>query len=224
MNPIVRRLLGAFLVSALGVATAGATSEALRVCADPDNLPFSAASGPVRGLYVDVAELVAARLGTHTEYTWWHTAYGQRAVRNTLLADRCDVFFGLPDDPGFMGRQLDRTTPFLDIGYAAVVPTSRAVRSLEDLKDLVIAVQFRSQPMEHGEAKGCQADIGPGWWGKLYEENGRALLWERSGEQHVKPGEWNDYEIVASGSKIKTFINGQPCVDLDDPSGAKRGR
>src|SRR5262245_62663950 len=142
----MRRLLGALLVSALGVANAGATSETLRVCADPDNLPFSAATGPVRGLYVDIAELVAAKLGTRTEYTWWHTEYGQRAVRNTLLADRCDVFFGLPNDPGFMGRQLDRTAPFLDIGYAAVTPPALAVRSLEDLKSVVIAVQFRSQP------------------------------------------------------------------------------
>ena len=95
----------AFALAFAAVLSAHAAPEALRVCADPDNLPFSTASGPVRGLYVDIAELVATRLGTRTEYTWWHTEYGQRAVRNTLLADRCDVFFGLPNDPGFMGRQ-----------------------------------------------------------------------------------------------------------------------
>jgi hypothetical protein len=71
--------------------------------------------------------------------------------------------------------------------------------------------------------KGYQADIGKGWWGKLYEENGRALLWKESGEKHVKENEWNDYEVVAEGSKIKTFINGQPCVDFDDPPGARKG-
>ncbi len=38
-------------------------------------------------------------------------------------------------------------------------------------------VQFRGQNLPHGEVKGCQADIGKGWWGKLYEEHGRALLW-----------------------------------------------
>jgi hypothetical protein len=70
--------------------------------------------------------------------------------------------------------------------------------------------------------KGYQADIGKGWWGKLYEEHGRELLWPQSGESHVKPG-WNTYEIVASGDKIRTRINGQLCVDLDDPAGAKRG-
>ncbi len=83
-------------------------------------------------------------------------------------------------------------------------------------------VQFRSTPQEHG-VKGYQADIGEGWWGKLYEEEGRALLWPKSGEEHVKKGEWNKYEIVADGSQVKTYINGQLCVDLDDAPGARRG-
>jgi putative membrane-bound dehydrogenase-like protein len=84
-------------------------------------------------------------------------------------------------------------------------------------------IQFRSEPLADGEMKGDQADVGPGWWGKLYEENGRGLLWDKSGEAHVKPGDWNRYEIVAEGSKIRTVINGHPCVDLDDPKGARRG-
>jgi polar amino acid transport system substrate-binding protein len=144
---VVRWLCGVTLVSGLVVAlTASAVTETLRVCADPDNLPFSAAAGPTRGFYIEVAELVAARLGLPTEYTWWHTYYGQRAVRNTLLADRCDVFFGLPDDKDFMGRQLDRTAPFLDIGYAVVVPPTFAFGGLDDLKRVTVAVQFRSPP------------------------------------------------------------------------------
>ena len=73
------------------------------------------------------------------------------------------------------------------------------------------------------EMRGYQADIGAGWWGKLYEENGRALLWDKSGEQHVKKGDWNQYEIEAVGSHIRTWINGQPCVDLDDPDGKRGG-
>lgn len=84
-------------------------------------------------------------------------------------------------------------------------------------------IQIRSTPIEHGEMKGYQCDIGPGWWGKLYEENGRALLWNKSGEAHVKKGDWNKYEIVAIGSRVRSWINGQPCVDLDDPDGARRG-
>jgi putative membrane-bound dehydrogenase-like protein len=84
-------------------------------------------------------------------------------------------------------------------------------------------IQFRSEALAGGEVKGYQADIGVGWWGKLYEEHGRALLWNKSGEAHVKPDDWNDYRIEAIGSKIRTWINGHPCVDLDDPDGSKRG-
>ena len=84
-------------------------------------------------------------------------------------------------------------------------------------------VQFRSQPLPEGEVKGYQADIGAGWWGKLYEEHGRALLWDKPGDVHVRPGDWNRYRIEARGSRIKTFINDQPCVDLDDPEGARQG-
>jgi putative membrane-bound dehydrogenase-like protein len=84
-------------------------------------------------------------------------------------------------------------------------------------------IQFRSAPLENGEVKGHQADIGKGWWGKLYEEHGRGLVWEKSGDEHVRRGDWNEYEIVAIGSRIVTKINGQVCVDLDDPAGAREG-
>ncbi len=84
-------------------------------------------------------------------------------------------------------------------------------------------IQFRSKALPDGEMQGCQADIGPGWWGKLYEEHGRGLLWDKPGDAFVKTGEWNDYEILAVGSRIRTFINGRPCVDLDDPKAARSG-
>jgi len=84
-------------------------------------------------------------------------------------------------------------------------------------------MQFRSEALPDGEAKGYQADVGVGWWGKLYEENGRAILSDKLGEQYVMPGEWNTYEIDAVGSKIRTKINGNVCADLDDPKGAARG-
>ncbi|WP_231749432.1 PVC-type heme-binding CxxCH protein [Tautonia plasticadhaerens] len=84
-------------------------------------------------------------------------------------------------------------------------------------------IQFRGEALPDGEVKGYQADMGAGWWGKLYEELGRGLLWDESGEEHIRPGEWNTYEIVARGSKIETSLNGEKCVDLDDPEGARRG-
>lgn len=130
----------------LGLPAPGAPAEALRVCADPDNLPFSRAEGSERGLYVDLAELVAARLGLRPEYTWFLTNYGRRAVRSTLLADRCDAYFGLPDDDGFMGRSVIRTRPFLDVGYALIGPPPLAVSSLDDVQRRSVAVQFGTQP------------------------------------------------------------------------------
>ncbi len=85
-------------------------------------------------------------------------------------------------------------------------------------------VQFRSKPLEdNAGVAGYQADIGVGWWGKLYEEHGRAILWDKSGESHVKKDAWNKYEILANGAKVQTWLNGQLCVDLNDPEGKRRG-
>ncbi len=84
-------------------------------------------------------------------------------------------------------------------------------------------IQFRSKVLPDGTVRGYQADIGAGWWGKLYEEHGRGLLWEKSCGAHVNAGEWNTYEILAVGSRIRTAINGHMCVDLDDSSGSREG-
>ncbi|MGC3967077.1 MAG: DUF1080 domain-containing protein [Pirellulales bacterium] len=84
-------------------------------------------------------------------------------------------------------------------------------------------VQFRSTPETSGGVRGYQADVGIGWWGKLYEEHGRGLLWAESGEQHLRSGEWNTYEITAVGSRVQTKLNGRICVDLADPAGARNG-
>jgi putative heme-binding domain-containing protein len=84
-------------------------------------------------------------------------------------------------------------------------------------------VQFRSEKFGEYEMKGTQADIGAGWWGKLYEENGRALLWDKPGDAYVNLDDWNTYEILAVGSKIRTVLNGHLCTDLDDPKVARSG-
>ncbi|HEY2412052.1 MAG TPA: PVC-type heme-binding CxxCH protein [Pirellulaceae bacterium] len=84
-------------------------------------------------------------------------------------------------------------------------------------------IQIRSVPIENGLMRGYQCDAGPGWWGKLYEEHGRALLESKGGEQFVKKGDWNHYEIVAVGSRVRTWLNGNLCVDRDDPEAARRG-
>lgn len=85
-------------------------------------------------------------------------------------------------------------------------------------------IQFRSALLESGEMKGYQADMGAGWWGKLYEESGRGMLANTSRKKFVKPGEWNTYRIRAVDHHIQTWLNGHPCVDLQDSEGAEEGR
>src|SRR5207253_11380297 len=83
-------------------------------------------------------------------------------------------------------------------------------------------IQFRSAALPGGEVKGPQADIGAGSWGKLYEENGRGLLWKTPGDPFVKKDQWNAYTIEATGTRVRTWINGQLCVDLDDAQLSQR--
>ena len=140
-------MLGVLLSAGEGEpASPPAGAGVLRLCADPDNLPFSSAAPGERGLYVDLAELVAAKLGVGTEYAWWYTFYGKRAVRNTLLADRCDAFFGLPHDTDFMGSNLIVTRAFLDVGWAIIAPGRVTFSGVDELKTRRLAVVFRSMP------------------------------------------------------------------------------
>ncbi len=83
-------------------------------------------------------------------------------------------------------------------------------------------IQFRSHAHD-GEVAGYQADIGVDWWGKLYEEHGRGLLWDQPADAKVNVGEWNRYKIVVSGHHIRTYLNDELCVDLEDPDGAESG-
>ncbi len=66
--------------------------EPLRVCADPNNLPFSDQAG--HGFENALATLIAKDLGTNVEYTWFPQRRG--FIRNTLKARKCDVVLGLP--------------------------------------------------------------------------------------------------------------------------------
>jgi putative membrane-bound dehydrogenase-like protein len=84
-------------------------------------------------------------------------------------------------------------------------------------------VQFRSAPLPDGEMRGPQADIGAGWWGKLYEESGRGLLAKEGGEKFVRSDEWNDYVVEAVGGHVKIWINGNLCTDYEDDKLARRG-
>jgi quinoprotein dehydrogenase-associated probable ABC transporter substrate-binding protein len=85
-------------MSALAMAeTAAAAGEpVLRVCADPNNLPFSNEKG--EGFENRLAQMVGNALHAKVEYTWWAQRRG--FVRNTLKAGLCDVVMGVPSDYG----------------------------------------------------------------------------------------------------------------------------
>jgi mxaJ protein len=86
-------LVGTFLAAPAAADQAGLSDgDLLRVCADPNNLPFSNARG--EGFENELAELVADALGKTVSYTWWAQRRG--FIRNTLNAETCDVIMGVP--------------------------------------------------------------------------------------------------------------------------------
>lgn len=121
-------LLMALLAAACGRATptpAAAMEEVpepavLRVCADPNNLPFS--NERREGFENELAALVAGELGWGLEYTWWPQRRG--STRLTLNAGVCDVIIGVPED-----YELARTTrPYYASTYVFVTRADGGVR------------------------------------------------------------------------------------------------
>jgi polar amino acid transport system substrate-binding protein len=137
-------IAAAFAAGTLGVSAVFA--EPLRVCADPDNLPFSKSEGPERGVYLEIAELVGKRLGMPVEYVWWLTYNQRKALRNTILQDSCDVYFALPAGGDYRARGLQKTQSFMDVSYAVVTQPNVVFEKLSDLQGKKIAVQFGSTP------------------------------------------------------------------------------
>jgi mxaJ protein len=129
------------LVLPVGVVAAEEPTE-LRVCADPDNLPFSNKSG--EGFENKIAEVIGRDLGMPVTYFWWPHQRG--LVRRTLGENHCDVLIGIP-------KELDpvlTTRPYYRSSYAIVSKRSAqlGVTSLDDpaLRQLRIGVHFDTPP------------------------------------------------------------------------------
>jgi len=109
-----------------------------RVCADPNNLPFS--NQKQEGFENKIAELLAHEFGGQVAYTWWPQRRG--FIRNTLNAGLCDVVMGVPAgyDPVLTTRPYYRST------YVFVYPQSAGYRiaSFDDplLRQLKIGVHL----------------------------------------------------------------------------------
>lgn len=132
----------AFVMAAM--ASSAFAAEPLRVCSDPDNLPFSKSEGPDKGLYIDLAEMVGKRLGTTVEYVWWLSFNQRRALRNTM--EGCDAYFALPADAAYRVKGVDKSNAFLDLSYAIVAPLGKTFTGLSDLKGKRVGVLFGSPP------------------------------------------------------------------------------
>jgi mxaJ protein len=143
------RLLAVVLLTATTLAAA----PPLRVCSDPNNLPFSNQRG--EGFENRIAQLVARDLGTTVSYYWWAQRRG--FVRKTLNANQCDVIMGVPSS-----FELASTTqPYYRSSYVFVTRRDRKldIRSLDDprLRRLRIGVQmigddYASSPPAHALA------------------------------------------------------------------------
>ncbi|HEX8662894.1 MAG TPA: substrate-binding domain-containing protein [Beijerinckiaceae bacterium] len=110
--PVRARLHALALTLALALSAAPASARELRVCADPNNLPFS--NEAREGFENRIVDLIAKDLGATVSYTWWAQRRG--FVRNTLKAGLCDLVAGTPANMEMM-----RTTrPYYRSSYVFV--------------------------------------------------------------------------------------------------------
>ncbi len=155
-SPCPRRRVGPGAVVALaGVALAGVAlagvgptglshaatpvaAPALRVCADPNNLPFSNRRG--EGFENRLAVLLAAELHRPLEYAWAPEWRG--FIRKTLGAGRCDVLLGIPVE----SNRVLTTRPYYTSTYVFLTRRDRHLdlRSMDDprLHGLRIGIHF----------------------------------------------------------------------------------
>jgi quinoprotein dehydrogenase-associated probable ABC transporter substrate-binding protein len=120
----------------------GQTQARFRVCADPENMPFS--NQKSEGFENRIADLLAADFGTKPSYIWW----GQRIgfIRNTMNATleegRCEIVIGAPEQYDLVST----TRPYYRSSYVFVYPKGKgfALKSLDDpiLKKLKIGVHL----------------------------------------------------------------------------------
>src|SRR5436309_2841265 len=95
-------------------------ARTLRVCADPNNLPFS--NQQEEGFENRLAQLIARDLHARVEYTWWAERRG--FVRETVSSGLCDVVVGVP-------RAFERmlvTAPYYRSSYVFVTRRDRGLR------------------------------------------------------------------------------------------------
>ncbi|QKP78684.1 quinoprotein dehydrogenase-associated putative ABC transporter substrate-binding protein [Methyloligella sp. GL2] len=118
-------------------APEAASARELRVCADPNNLPYSKKDGS--GFENEIAEIIADELGAKLSYYWFPER--RTFLRNTIKAGHCDVVMGIPSAM----KMLLTTRPYYRSSYAFVQREGEApVTSFDDpkLRKMKIGVQL----------------------------------------------------------------------------------
>src|SRR6516162_8626279 len=99
----------------------------LRICSDPNNLPFSNDKG--EGFENKLAELFAEKLNKKLAYTFYPQATG--FVRMTLGSHRCDVIMGYPQG----SEMVQNTNPYYQTAYALVTKGGGPLDGIDTLGD-----------------------------------------------------------------------------------------
>jgi quinoprotein dehydrogenase-associated probable ABC transporter substrate-binding protein len=107
-------------ISALPLTALAAEPDTLRVCADPNNMPFS--NQAEQGFENKLAGIIAQQFGKAVSYTWWAQRRG--FIRNTLKAGDCDLVMGIPAQYDLV----ETTHPYYRSTYVFV---SQAARHLQ---------------------------------------------------------------------------------------------
>ena len=116
-------------------ARADVTDKVLRVCQDPNNLPFSNTNG--EGIENKLAELFAKKLGWKLDYFSFPQRMG--FIRNTIKFKlpgtnyRCDIIMGVPS--GF--DQVATTKPYYRSTYALVFPKGKGLDNVKSKQDFL---------------------------------------------------------------------------------------
>jgi quinoprotein dehydrogenase-associated probable ABC transporter substrate-binding protein len=148
---------GATEQSALAASAEAVDRSALRVCADPNNLPFSNEKG--EGFENKIAELLAKELGVPVRYTWYPDTMG--FIRNTLRARQCDLVVGTISG----NEQLQNTNPYYRSSFSLIYrqESGLSISSLDDdaLKTLELAAIAGTPPVTLLAQKGLLQHLHP---------------------------------------------------------------
>jgi mxaJ protein len=146
MSVKIRVMAIPVVAAALSIAFP-APAKALRVCADPDYLPFSNRAG--EGFENKIAEAIAKNLGETVSYTWASSrANGgfPQFLAVTLDANKCDVVMDIP----YGSREELTSRPYYISSYVFVFPAKKYdVKSMDSpvLRRLKVGFE-RETPVE----------------------------------------------------------------------------